>query len=81
LDGPSRLFGGCAGFAEMRMSRRNHATAESGRSNPAVLGGGDEGLEQIRQALEGIDYGEVRLLVQNGVIVQIERVEKRRLNR
>jgi hypothetical protein len=63
------------------MSRGSDATDERGRSNPVVVGGADDALEQIRRALEGIDYGEVRLLVQNGVIVQIERMEKRRLNR
>ncbi len=36
-------------------------------------------LEQIQMALTGVRYGEVRVLIQDGVVVQIERVEKRRL--
>jgi hypothetical protein len=36
-------------------------------------------LDQLRNAVAGIRYGEVRVIIQDGVIVQIERVEKRRL--
>ena len=31
------------------------------------------------QAVRGIRFGEVRVIIQDGVIVQIERVEKQRL--
>jgi hypothetical protein len=36
-------------------------------------------LEQVRKAVKGIRYGEVRVIIQDGLIVQIERVEKQRL--
>ncbi len=36
-------------------------------------------LDQVKLAVEGIRYGEVRVIIQDGVIIQIERVEKRRL--
>lgn len=36
-------------------------------------------FDQVRLAVEGIRYGEVRVIIQDGVIVQIERVEKQRL--
>jgi hypothetical protein len=36
-------------------------------------------LEHVRTAIDGIRYGEVRVMIQDGVIVQIERVEKQRL--
>ncbi len=36
-------------------------------------------LDQIRQALNGIRFGEVRLVIQDAVVVQIERSEKLRL--
>jgi hypothetical protein len=36
-------------------------------------------LDQVRIALKGIRYGEVRVIIQDGVVVQIERVEKQRL--
>ena len=36
-------------------------------------------LDQIRGALKGIRHGEIRVIVQDGRIVQIDRLEKRRL--
>jgi hypothetical protein len=39
---------------------------------------GDD-LERVVQALRGLRYGEVRAIVHDGVIVQIERMEKTRL--
>lgn len=36
-------------------------------------------FEEVKSAVEGIRYGEVRVIIQDGVIIQIERVEKRRL--
>jgi hypothetical protein len=36
-------------------------------------------LEQIRDALRGLRFGNVSIVVQDGVVVQIERTEKRRL--
>ena len=36
-------------------------------------------MDHIRQAIEGIRFGEVRVIIQDGRIVQIERVEKQRL--
>ncbi|WP_435009267.1 YezD family protein [Tundrisphaera lichenicola] len=39
----------------------------------------DVELERIRNSVRGIRFGEVRLIIQDGLIVQIERVEKQRL--
>jgi hypothetical protein len=39
----------------------------------------DPELDQVRRAVKGIRFGEVRLIIQDGLIVQIERVEKQRL--
>lgn len=50
-------------------------SAPTGRSSHAR--GFD--LDQVRMAVNGIRYGEVRVIIQDGVIVQIERVEKQRL--
>ncbi|HTQ37451.1 MAG TPA: YezD family protein [Pirellulales bacterium] len=36
-------------------------------------------MEQIREALRGLRFGVVSIVVQDGVVVQIERTEKRRL--
>lgn len=38
-------------------------------------------LAQIRDALRGLRYGAVSIVVQDGVVVQIDRTEKRRLSR
>jgi hypothetical protein len=39
----------------------------------------DAALEQIRDALRGLRFGTVSIVIQDGVVVQIERTEKRRL--
>lgn len=39
---------------------------------------GDRELEQVREAVRGIRYGEVRVVIQDGLIVQIDRLEKQR---
>ena len=38
-------------------------------------------LDQITTALRGLKFGQVIITVQDGVIVQIDRTERRRLNR
>jgi hypothetical protein len=39
------------------------------------------GLERIRTALRGLRFGTVTVIVQDGVVVQVERTEKFRLDR
>ena len=41
----------------------------------------DNAMNQIRDSLRGLRFGSVVVLVQDGVVVQIERTEKRRLIR
>ena len=41
----------------------------------------DSELQQIRQALAGLRFGSVTIVVQDGVVVQIDRTEKKRLQR
>lgn len=38
-------------------------------------------LQQICEALRGLRFGAVNVIVQDGVVVQIDRTEKRRLRR
>lgn len=38
-------------------------------------------MQQIRDSLRGLRYGVVNIVVQDGVIVQIDRTEKRRIRR
>jgi hypothetical protein len=39
----------------------------------------DEALDQIRESLRGLRFGSVNIIVQDGVVIQIDRTEKRRL--
>ena len=39
----------------------------------------DDTLAQIRESLRGLRFGSVNIIVQDGVIIQIDRTEKRRL--
>ncbi len=41
----------------------------------------EEELQQIRAALQGLRFGSVTIIVQDGVVVQIDRTEKRRVQR
>jgi hypothetical protein len=47
---------------------------------PTARGGAtEETLNQIRDSLRGLRYGSVNIIVQDGVIIQIDRTEKCRL--
>ncbi len=39
----------------------------------------DDALDQIRDSLRGLRFGSVNVIVQDGVVIQIDRTEKRRL--
>lgn len=41
----------------------------------------DVALGEVRDALRGLKFGVISIIVQDGVVVQIERTEKRRLRR
>jgi len=41
----------------------------------------DDAIERIKAALHGLRYGAVTALVQDGVVVLVERTEKMRLQR
>lgn len=50
----------------------NSAAGEPGR---------DEAWSEIRNALRDLQFGTVSIVVQDGVVVQIDRTEKRRIRR
>jgi hypothetical protein len=54
-------------------------TRQEGRTECRPAVDGELDLERFRSAVRGIRYGEVRVVIQDGVIVQIERVERQRL--
>ncbi len=65
-------------WGEVMMS--NKVLLAEGQADPARPAQDREsGLDHVRQAVQGIRFGEVRVIIQDGVIVQIERVEKHRL--
>jgi hypothetical protein len=41
----------------------------------------DAAIAHIRQALAGLQFGEVSVIVQDGVVVQVERIERKRFHR
>lgn len=41
----------------------------------------EQALIQISEALRGLEYGALSIIVQDGVVVQIERTERKRLRR
>ena len=41
----------------------------------------DQALTQVRQALSGLQYGQIVIMVQDGVVIQIERIERVRISR
>jgi hypothetical protein len=63
--------------------RTSKLATRSGRTDevPAESAGlpTDEELAEIRRALTGLRYGTVLVVVQDGVVVQIDRTDKRRL--
>jgi len=57
--------------------RRTDAATVPERNESRV----DQALAQVRQALSGLQYGQIAITVQDGVVIQIERIERVRLNR
>ena len=47
----------------------------------AVRRDGELTFTHIREALKGLEYGEISIIVQDGVVIQIERLERKRLQR
>jgi hypothetical protein len=41
----------------------------------------EQALRQVRRALSGLKFGTISIIVQDGVVVQVERTEKFRLRR
>lgn len=51
------------------------------RPKPAASPNSPEALRRIGDALGGLRYGSVLAIVQDGVVIQIERTEKTRLDK
>jgi hypothetical protein len=66
------MIGGGVVVAEPIQSRQAFPEGQ-GRSDA------EEALLQIRESLRGLRFGSVNIIVQDGVVIQIDRTEKRRL--
>ena len=49
------------------------------RTRPIRDGKQSEAIEEIRVAIEGIRFGVVQVIIQDGRVIQIDRTEKTRL--
>lgn len=76
--------------AAFRTLRRNFQQKETGTVSSEICGktpeplwpeGNPEAidLDMIREALRGLRFGQVTIIVQDGVIIQVDRMERRRL--
>ena len=61
------------------MSQSNRTAAD--RTEPAAAPNSPATLRRIGDALSGLRFGSVLAIVQDGVVVQIERTEKTRLDK
>jgi hypothetical protein len=41
----------------------------------------EQALDQIREALRGLQFGHIAVTVQDGLVIQIDRTERRRIRR
>jgi hypothetical protein len=56
-------------------------TTQRGGEQASLPGRSEAALQRIGQALHGLRYGSVLAIVQDGIVVQIERTEKSRFPR
>lgn len=63
-----------------RDGRREDTSGDQSASAPAAAAS-DVTLRRVGDALRGLRYGSVVAIVQDGVVVQIERTEKTRFGR
>lgn len=65
-------------FFRIRTMSRNSEPAEPQES---ISDSEDLVLTQIRESLRNLKFGHVQIIVQDGVVVQIDRLERRRISR
>ena len=56
-------------------------TNNAGRTDHSDEKPADHALQQIQESLRGLRFGSVLVIVQDGIVVQIERTEKKRIHR
>lgn len=60
------------------MSEHNQPKSNSPNAKRQIT---DSEMDQVRESLSGLLFGSVSIVVQDGFIVQIDRTEKRRIQR
>lgn len=60
----------------MAMTEQLNSSREAADARALAV---EEALEQIRASLVGLQFGSVNVIVQDGLVIQIDRTEKRRL--
>lgn len=60
---------------------KNDDSAESMASIDGRIESEETVLSQVRESLRNLRFGHVQIIVQDGVVVQIDRLEKRRISR
>jgi hypothetical protein len=59
----------------------DHSTRQMPQLPRAEARNGERVLDRVEQALDGLRYGEVTVIVQDGIVVQVERTDRMRLAR
>jgi len=55
--------------------------SDAATRRPPPGGSGDDTVERVREAMRGLRFGSITVTVQDGVVVQIDRTEKLRIDR
>lgn len=64
----------------MRKGAHHKTTSQAAPDKARIEQATDDALQRIKAALQGLRYGAVTALVQDGVVVLVERTEKVRLS-
>lgn len=64
----------------MMATFQQSSTETTGLSRPSRADA-EQVLIHIREALHGLQYGEISIVVQDGVVIQIERTQRTRMRR
>ncbi len=60
---------------------KNDASAKPSPSVEGQIDSEEIVLSQVRESLRNLQFGHVQIIVQDGVVVQIDRLERRRIAR
>jgi hypothetical protein len=73
------MYQGVGGYRSVVVSNEvKNPAVETIRREPSPI---DSALASIREALVGLQFGEVTVVLQDGVVVQLERTERKRFRK